>query len=144
LNTITIVITPRTSGKYDVHLKPNGLPLRTNCKEPFLEAARKLLLDGTARPEDRLEMKRGEGQPVALSGGIGKAAKLMVRESATAGPSFVRYLANEQDCPSLEWLFPVQRSAKNGRFAFARPELALNIILAVLEPHFGKENAPFC
>jgi hypothetical protein len=55
-------------------------------RQPLFAAARKLLAEGLAKPEDRIETWRGETK--CPSGPIWVAAKLSVRAD---GPSFTRW-----------------------------------------------------
>lgn len=90
MRTITIRPVPLRNGKYDVVLVSSGETILRSCRDPFLDGARKLLADGLASLDDRIQMQR-EGEPVAVSGTVGKAAKLTVRENANVGPVYVRY-----------------------------------------------------
>lgn len=62
-------------------------------RQSLFDAARKLLADGLAEPDDRIETWRGDTK--CLSGPVWAAAKISVSETGF-GPKFVRYESTEQ------------------------------------------------
>jgi hypothetical protein len=85
---ITIHVTPLSGGYYAACVDDRILTKQTLT--PLLTSARVLLAEGFD-PASPIEMKRKGSDIVALRSTIGSAAKLTVRETARAGPMFVRH-----------------------------------------------------
>jgi hypothetical protein len=86
---ITITISKASRNAYRVAIG-NNYVLLEKARCPFLEAARKLVAEGLADPDDTLQMRTADG-PVSLVGKVGDAAKLTVIETEERGPYFAPY-----------------------------------------------------
>ena len=63
-----------------------------SSRQPFVDAARVMLNEGLAAPEDRLVMRHAGSDTGSLSAAVAIAAKLSVEERAKGwGPVFVRW-----------------------------------------------------
>jgi hypothetical protein len=81
---ITIIVDEiERKGRFSAEL-PDGTVLAASSRQPLLDAARVLLRQGYD-PNQRLAMKRRGSDTVALSGVLGKLAKLMVEETDRGG-----------------------------------------------------------
>jgi hypothetical protein len=69
-----------------------GIDMGTS-RQPLLDAARKLLNEGLAMPQDRIETWRGT--TFCLGASVGIAANMTVRETGY-GPRFAKYESPEQ------------------------------------------------
>jgi hypothetical protein len=85
---ITIEVTPLSGGYYAACLDDRVITKQT--RTPLLTSARVLLSEG-CDPATPIQMKHKGSDIVALKSTIGRAATLSVRETATAGPLFVRH-----------------------------------------------------
>lgn len=96
-------------------VRHSGAVLLADVRVPFCDAAREFVRRGYP-PETRLEMRHEGETVIALSGTIGKAAGLTVRETAKAGPYFIRWTPFPADAG-------IGRTAETGLPAtMARPD----------------------
>lgn len=80
-------LTKGHAGRFEARL--DGRLLCTS-RQPFLDAARKLIAEGHD-PDEVLVMRRPGSEIDALKAKLGDAAKLTVHETDDAGPYFRRY-----------------------------------------------------
>jgi hypothetical protein len=93
---IVIEETSQRRGKFSPHL-PDGRPLLSSSRQPFLDAARVLLAEGA------IAMRHRGSATIAMTSTVGEAAKLTVKEGPN-GPRFRKWRP-----------FPADRSARTDR-----------------------------
>jgi hypothetical protein len=75
---------------YDARLEDQETILCTS-RQPFLDAARKMLASGIARPADVLIMRHAGSDTISFSKTVDIAARLTVQESDARPPRFVKW-----------------------------------------------------
>ena len=108
--TIDIVVTayPRHDGRFEAHHAGRVLCI---SREPFCEAARRLLVEGFP-PGAVLGLRHIGQHDIALRGRLARAAELTVRDGADGVPRFRRWKASPYGRVSPPMRFSVQAASR--------------------------------
>jgi len=85
---IVIAEISQRRGKFSAHL-PDGRKLLSSSRQPLLDAARVLLVEGIP-PDPPIAMQHKGSATIAMTSTVGEAAKLTVKEKPN-GPKFRKW-----------------------------------------------------